>query len=84
MFPVHAGSYCRSVLVSICGFAMTILDFLLEMSLGHELQSAIVIILVAKRRFLSVDLQQVFQLFRLFNLHLVQTLQYAVRRSASD
>ena len=47
-------------------------------------QSAVVKILVAKCRLLSADLQQVFQFFRLFNLHLVQTLQYAVSRSVSD
>ena len=28
---------------------------------------------------MSVDVQRMFQLFRLFNLHLVQTLQYGVR-----
>ena len=32
---------------------------------------------------MSVDVQRMFQLFRLFNLHLVQTLQYVVNRSVS-
>ena len=41
---------------------MRILAVLLEMSLGHLLQSAIIIFLIAKGRFLSVDLQQVRQM----------------------
>ena len=66
---------CRSVLVSISRFEMRILDFLLEMSLAHQLPSAIILLFVASSCLLSADVQQVFQLFRLFNLHLVQTLQ---------
>ena len=53
---------------------MRMLDLLLEMSLGHELQSAIITFLVAKCRLLSVDLQQVFQFFQIFNLHLVASV----------
>ena len=45
---------------------------------------AIITLLVANCRLLSVDLQQVFQSFRLVNSYLVQTLQYAVSRSVSD
>ena len=60
------------------------LDFLLEMSLAHQLQCAVVVFLVAECRLLSANLQHIFQRFRLFNLHLVQTLQYVVSRSVSD
>ena len=45
---------------------------------------AIITLLVADCRLLSVDLQQVFQFFRLVNSYLVQTLQYAVSRSVCD
>ena len=57
---------------------MGILDVLLEMSLGHKLQSAIVVFLVAECRLFSVDLQHILQFFRHFNLYLVQTLQHVV------
>ena len=63
---------------------MRIFDFLLEMSFDNQSQSEIIIFLVTKRSLLSVDLQKVFQIFRLFNLHLVQTLQYAISGSVSD
>ena len=43
-----------------------------------------VVALVAECRLSTVDLRQVFQFFRLFNLHLAQTLQYIVSRSVSD
>ena len=45
-----------SVLVSISRFEMRILDFKLEMSLGHQLQSAIIILHFSRCHFLSVDL----------------------------
>ena len=83
-FSFARSSHCRPVLVSISGFEVRIFDFLLEMSLGHQLQSAIIILLVTECRLLSVDLQQAFRLFRLFNLHLAQTIQYAVGWSVSD
>ena len=38
-FSLGRSSYCRFVLVSVSRFHMKILDFLLEMSLGHQLQS---------------------------------------------
>ena len=38
-FSLGRSSYCRFVLVSVSRFHMRILDFLLEMSLGHQLQS---------------------------------------------
>ena len=41
-------SYCKSVLASVSRFEVTILGFLLEMSLGHQLQSALIIVLLAK------------------------------------
>ena len=40
-FSFDRSSCCRSVLVSIPRFEMRMLDLLLQMSLGHELQSAI-------------------------------------------
>ena len=58
----------QSVLVSIAPFEMKTLGFLLEMSLDHEPRSEIIILLVTKCRFLSVDLQQ----------------QHAVGRPVSD
>ena len=70
-------SYCKSVLVSIS----RILDFLLGMSLGHQLTSAIVVIHVTKCLLSSEDFKQIFQFFRLLNLHLVQTPQDAVGKS---
>ena len=73
-------SNCRSVLVSIFG----IFDFLLEMSLDHQRQFAIIISLVAKCLLLSVGWQHLFEFIRLFILHLVKTLRYAVGRSVSD
>ena len=80
---VARSSYGRFVLVSISRFELRILDFMLEVSSDHELQSAIVVFLIDECRLLSVDLQQTFQLFRLFNFHLVQTLQDVVSRSVS-
>ena len=59
-------------------------DFLLEMSMDHQLQSAMKVFLVAKCRFLSSDLQDNLQFFRLFNLHLVQAFQHTVSKSVSD
>ena len=50
----------------------------------HQPESAIIILLVAKCRLLSVNVPKVFQFYRLFNLHLAQTLQCAVSRSVSD
>ena len=82
-FSVARRSFCKSVIVSISRFEMRIFDFLLEMSLGHALPSAIVTF-VAVCRLLSVDLQHMFRLFRLFNLHLSLTLQYVVSGSVSD
>ena len=70
--------------VSISRFEMRILDFLLEMSLGHQRQSATVVFLLADCRLLTVDLQKIVRLLQLFNLHLVQTLQHVVSRSVSD
>ena len=56
IFSSVRSSYFRSVLVTISRFEMRILDFLLEMSLGHQLSSATIVFLVVKRRFLSVYL----------------------------
>ena len=56
------------LMVSISRFEMRILAFLLEMSLGHQLQSAIIDFLVARCSLPSVDLPQVFEFFQLFNL----------------
>ncbi len=78
--PMVQKSVSPQVLVSISRFETRIRDFRCS-SLGHQLQFAIIILLVAKCRLLSVDLQQVFQFFRLFDMHLVQTLLYAVSRS---
>ena len=39
---------CKSVHISISCFEMGILDFLLKLSLGHQLQSAIVVFLVVE------------------------------------
>ena len=61
-------------------FEVRILDLMFEMSLDHQLQSAIIMVFVAKYRLLGVDLQQTFHFFRLFNLHVVQT----VSKSVSD
>ena len=60
------------------------LIFVHEISLDRQLQSARIIFLVADCRLLNLDLHQVFQFFRLFNLHLVQTLQHVVSRSVND
>ena len=73
-FTFARSSFCKSVLVSIFRFDGRILDVLLKMSLDHQLQSAMVIFLVAECRLLTMDLPHIFQLFRHFNLHLVQTL----------
>ena len=43
MFSSCRSSQCKSLFVSISRFEMRILDFLLGMSLDHELQSAIII-----------------------------------------
>ena len=55
-FSFARSSYCKSVLVSISRFEMKVLDFLLEMSLGHQLQSAIIMFLVAECRLLNDEL----------------------------
>ena len=81
---LRAPSYCTSVTISFSRIEMRIFDFLLGGSLGHQHQSATVVVLVAKCRLLSVNVQQIFQLFWLFNLHLVQNLQYLVSKSGSD
>ena len=47
-FSFARSSYCRSVLVSISRFEMGFLDFLLEIPVGHELQSTIVVFLVTE------------------------------------
>ena len=83
-FPFAQSSCCRGVVVSISLFEIRILIFLLEMSLGQQLQSAIIILPVAKCRLLSEDLQISFSILPTFNLHRVQTSQHAVRRSVSD
>ena len=57
-FFAGTSSNCRSVLVSISRIAMRILDVQLEMSLGHQFQSATIIFLVAKSC-LIVALQQI-------------------------
>ena len=56
-FPFARSSCCKSVLVSISHCGVRILDFLVEMSLDHELQSAIIILLVDDCRLFSVGLQ---------------------------
>ena len=61
-----AEPYCRSVLVSISRFEMRICDFLLEMSFGRQLLSAIVIVVVAECRLKSENLQHICEHFRLF------------------
>ena len=73
LFFAFSFSYCRSVLVSRSRFEMRILDFLFVMSLGHELQAAIIIMLVAECRLLntySSDLTTCI-LYRLCNMLLV-------------
>ena len=52
--PFVRSSCCRSVLVSVSRFEMRILDFLLEMSLDHQHQSAIIILLVAECRLYAI------------------------------
>ena len=49
-------SRCKSVLVSISRFDVRIFDFLLELSLGPQLQSVIIILRVAKCRLLNIKL----------------------------
>ena len=69
---VVAFSFCFTfpnrwfVLVSFSRFEPRTFDFLLEMSLENQIQSDIVVLLVAECRLVSVDLQHIFQLFRLF------------------
>ena len=79
-FSFARSSFCGSVLISMSVFEKKTFDFMLEMSLGHQLQSATVVFHFADCSFLCVDLKS----FRLFNLHLVQTVQYAVGRSIND
>ena len=53
-----------------------------EMSLDQQLQSATVKLLVADCRLFSVDLQQEFQFFRLFNLHILFNMLTAENTSS--
>ena len=83
MQPPLSECVARSVLISICRFEMRIFDLMLKMSPGHQFQCAVVVFLVAESRLLSVDQKQILQLFRLFNLHLVQILPYMLSVSLS-
>ena len=62
-FTFAQNPYCRPVLVSTSRFEMRICDFLLEMSFGRQLLSAIVIVVVAECRLKSENLQHILPTF---------------------
>ena len=75
-FSFTRSSNCKSVLVSISRVEMRIFDFLLEVSLGHQLQYAIIVSLGQNVVSWAQTCNKYFNSSDFSNLPLVQTFQF--------